>query len=121
MSDVTASEIGEDAAASDATRSKVGKAATLSDAERIEAATERALSGNLAKGAAKLKAQNKLFVRERLALLLDAGSFVEDSLLANTLGDDLPADGVVTGRGRVDGSRRGWRTLPVAVDVRAGG
>jgi len=26
-----------------------------------------------------------------------------------------------TWRGRVDGSRRGWRTLPVAVDVRAGG
>jgi acetyl-CoA carboxylase carboxyltransferase component len=72
-------------------------------AERIEVATERALSGNLTKGAAKLKAQNKLFVRERLALLLDPGSFVEDSLLANALGEDLPADGVVTGRGRVDG------------------
>jgi acetyl-CoA carboxylase carboxyltransferase component len=73
------------------------------DSERIEAATERAMSGNLEKGAAKLKAQHKLFVRERLGLLLDAGSFVEDSLLANSLGDDLPADGVVTGRGRVDG------------------
>jgi acetyl-CoA carboxylase carboxyltransferase component len=73
------------------------------DAERIEGATDRALAGNLESGAAKLKAQNKLFVRERLSLLLDAGSFVEDALLANSLAGDLPADGVVTGRGRVDG------------------
>ena len=36
-------------------------------------------------------------------LLLDAGSFVEDGLLANAAADDLPADGVVTGVGRVDG------------------
>ncbi len=34
---------------------------------------------------------------------LDAGSFSEDGLLANALADDLPADGVVTGVGRVDG------------------
>ncbi len=70
---------------------------------RIEAATDRALLGNLATGVGKLKAQNKLIVRDRLALLLDDGSFVEDSLLANSLSDDLPADGVVTGRGRVGG------------------
>ena len=75
----------------------------MSEAERIETATERAESGNLETGAAKLKAQGKLFVRDRLALLLDAGSFVEDGLLANTLASDLPADGVVTGRGRVEG------------------
>jgi acetyl-CoA carboxylase carboxyltransferase component len=47
--------------------------------------------------------QGKLFCRERLALLLDAQSFVEDALLANVLAGDLPADGVVTGIGRVDG------------------
>lgn len=75
----------------------------MSGAERVQTATDRAESGNLEAGAAKLKAQNKLFVRERLRLLLDEGSFVEDGLLANTLSADLPADGVVTGRGRVDG------------------
>ncbi|HEY8547961.1 MAG TPA: acyl-CoA carboxylase subunit beta [Acidimicrobiales bacterium] len=64
---------------------------------------ERALAGNLAKVGDKLAQQGKLFVRDRLALLLDEGSFVEDALLANTLADDLPADGVVTGVGRVDG------------------
>lgn len=51
----------------------------------------------------KLAAQGKLYVRDRLSLLLDEGSFVEDGLLANAAADDLPADGVVTGVGRVDG------------------
>ncbi|MDT4918670.1 MAG: hypothetical protein QOH89_3370 [Pseudonocardiales bacterium] len=53
--------------------------------------------------AAKLAAQNKLYVRERLALLFDADTFVEDGQLANTLATGLPADGVVTGQGLVDG------------------
>src|SRR5690242_20033240 len=53
-------------------------------------------------GAKKLAAQGKLPVRERIALLLDEGSFVEDGQLANALAH-LPADGVVTGRGTVDG------------------
>ena len=74
-----------------------------SDSERVAHVTERALGGNLAKGADKLAEQGKLFVRDRLALLLDDGSFVEDGLLANALAENLPADGVVTGVGRVDG------------------
>ena len=55
------------------------------------------------RAADKLAAQGKLFVRDRLALLLDEDSFVEDGQLANALADGLPADGVVTGRGLVDG------------------
>src|SRR5439155_23016674 len=51
----------------------------------------------------KLASQHKLFVRDRLALLIDEGSWVEDGLLANAAATDLPADGVVTGVGRVDG------------------
>jgi len=51
----------------------------------------------------KLREQNKLTVRERLDLLLDAGSFVEDGLFANVLAEDLPADGVVTGLGTIGG------------------
>ena len=58
-------------------------------------------------GAAKLAAQGKLPVRERIALLLDPDSFVEDGRLANAnatlAGAGLPADGVVTGQGLVDG------------------
>jgi methylmalonyl-CoA decarboxylase subunit alpha len=71
--------------------------------EDVGKAAERALRGNLERGAAKLEAQNKLFVRDRLDLLLDAGSFVEDGLLANAVAGDLPADGVVTGVGRIEG------------------
>ena len=51
----------------------------------------------------KLREQNKLTVRERLDLLLDAASFVEDGLFANALAEDLPADGVVTGIGAIGG------------------
>lgn len=77
-------------------------------ANRFEVAIARARTGNLAKGAEKLAAQNKLFVRDRIALLCDAGTFVEDQLLANVpyrdgMAEDLPADGVVTGVGEVDG------------------
>ncbi|MBA2279797.1 MAG: acyl-CoA carboxylase subunit beta [Actinomycetota bacterium] len=71
--------------------------------EDIAAAGERALKGNLHKEGEKLARQGKLFVRDRLALLLDEGSFVEDALLANASATDLPADGVVTGVGRVEG------------------
>ena len=75
----------------------------MSDSERIREHSERARQGNLAKEAEKLARQQKMFVRDRLALLLDEDSFVEDALLANALAGDLPADGVVTGIGRVDG------------------
>jgi methylmalonyl-CoA decarboxylase subunit alpha len=47
--------------------------------------------------------RGKLFVRKRLELLLDAGSFVEDGLLARTLDEGLPADAVVTGLGTIGG------------------
>ena len=71
----------------------------------LSTASARALQGNLDKEGPKLAKQNKLFVRDRLALLLDAGSFVEDGLLANASapGGDLPADGVVTGTGTIAG------------------
>ena len=46
----------------------------------------------------KLKDEGKLFVRDRLRLLLDPGSeFQEDFLFARSQEPDTPADGVVTG------------------------
>ncbi|MBK5289569.1 MAG: acyl-CoA carboxylase subunit beta, partial [Acidimicrobiia bacterium] len=72
-------------------------------AEEVAKRIERALAGNLEKDRGKLAAANKLFVRDRIARLLDDSSFVEDALLANALADDLPADGVVTGTGRIAG------------------
>ena len=69
----------------------------------LEELIARAVAGNLHKEADKLARQNKLFVRNRIDLLCDKGSFVEDGLLANAAAADLPADGVVTGVGRVEG------------------
>jgi acetyl-CoA carboxylase carboxyltransferase component len=63
---------------------------------------EKALKGGT-RHLAKLREQNKLTARERLNLLLDKGSFVEDGLFANVLADELPADGVVTGLGTIEG------------------
>ena len=52
----------------------------------------------------KLKDEGKLFVRDRLTLLLDPGSeFQEDFLFARNQEPDTPADGVVTGVGMVGG------------------
>jgi len=70
--------------------------------ERL-AAAYRATEQPSEKGRAKLRSQGKLAVRERIDLLVDAGTFVEDGRYANSLAGDLPADGVVTGRGEVDG------------------
>ncbi len=47
--------------------------------------------------------RGKLFARERIHLLVDEGSFVEDGQLANVLAGDLPADGVITGTAMIDG------------------
>lgn len=71
--------------------------------ERFSKATERALGGGPERYHDKLKAQGKLFVRDRVELLVDPGSFVEDGLLVRNDDADLAADGVVTGRARVDG------------------
>ena len=52
----------------------------------------------------KLKAEGKLFVRDRLTLLLDPGTeFEEEWLFARSQDAETPADGVVTGVGRVGG------------------
>lgn len=67
------------------------------------AAARRATTDIDEKAAARLARDDKLHVRERIRLLFDEGTFVEDSRLANATADALPADGVVTGQGLVDG------------------
>jgi acetyl-CoA carboxylase carboxyltransferase component len=69
----------------------------------LEGAVERALAGGPERHREKAIEQGKLPVRERVALLLDDGSFAEEALLANWQEDGLGADGVVTGIGTVDG------------------
>jgi methylmalonyl-CoA decarboxylase subunit alpha len=66
-------------------------------------ARERALAGGPERHRAKAAEQGKLPVRERIGLLLDAGSFAEEGQLANWQEEGLGADGVVTGVGAIDG------------------
>jgi len=66
-------------------------------------ATEQARLGGPERHRARALEQGKLPVRERVARLLDHGSFAEDGVLANAEQDGLGADGVVTGLGRVAG------------------
>ncbi len=47
--------------------------------------------------------RGKLFARERVRLLVDEGSFVEDGQFANVAAGDLPADGVITGTATIAG------------------
>src|SRR5258706_949095 len=70
--------------------------------ERYKKLRESALKGGT-RYLPKLREQHKLTARERLDLLLDAGSFVEDGLFANVLAEELPADGVITGLGTIGG------------------
>jgi acetyl-CoA carboxylase carboxyltransferase component len=66
--------------------------------------SKRLQSGGSQKYHEKLANAGKLFARERLTLLLDQDSFVEDGLFANSLEDGLPADGVITGTGKINGT-----------------
>ena len=62
----------------------------MTDATHVKEALDRASQGGPERHRAKSIEQGKLFVRDRIALLLDDGSFVEDGLLANAAGDGLP-------------------------------
>lgn len=73
--------------------------------EQLEEKVEEILAGGQAKYHEQLKAQNKLFVRDRLKLLFDDGKYTEDGRFANYEAGDLPADGVVTAMGKVNGQR----------------
>jgi acetyl-CoA carboxylase carboxyltransferase component len=64
----------------------------------VRVAREQALAGLDAS-----KWTNKVPVRDRLRLLLDPGSWVEDGLMANARAEGFPADGVLTGVGRING------------------
>jgi acetyl-CoA carboxylase carboxyltransferase component len=77
----------------------------MSRTDDFEALAAKAHLGGAPKYHEANAAAGKLFCRERIALLCDdAGKdFVEDGLLANATAGDLPADGVVTGVGRVHG------------------
>lgn len=69
----------------------------------LEQLRERVLGGGAEKYHAANAAKGKLFARERVAYLVDEGSFVEDGIYANATAEGLPADGVVTGTATIEG------------------
>lgn len=64
---------------------------------------EQIKKGGAPKYHEKNQEQGKMFVRDRLSLLFDPGFELEDALFANYMAGDLPADGVVTGMGKING------------------
>jgi acetyl-CoA carboxylase carboxyltransferase component len=69
----------------------------------VGALRERIERGGAAKYHESAAASGKMFARDRIALIADAGSFTEDGRFANVLADGLPADGVITGTATLDG------------------
>ncbi len=93
--------------------------------QQVEEHRQTIQSGGKQKYHDRNRERGKLFVRERLELLLDDGLEIEDGAFANVQAGDLPADGVITGVGKVGGRRVaiiandstvkagswGWRTV----------
>ena len=71
--------------------------------DKIKAELARIEQGGAPKYHQKNAEAGKLFARERVRLLVDLDSFVEDGALANANDKELPADGVVTGLAKVNG------------------
>ncbi|MFL5421538.1 MAG: acyl-CoA carboxylase subunit beta [Myxococcales bacterium] len=71
--------------------------------EKIKGELRRIEKGGAPKYHQKNAETGKLFARERVRLLLDESSFLEDGVLANALDPELPADGVITGLGKIGG------------------
>ncbi|MEC5422569.1 acyl-CoA carboxylase subunit beta [Virgibacillus sp. C22-A2] len=75
----------------------------MSYVEDLQKRMEKIEKGGLEKYHQKNEEKGKLFVRKRLELLFDEGMNIEDAFFANCMDDTLPADGVVTGIGKVNG------------------
>ncbi len=71
--------------------------------DKIKTELARIEKGGAPKYHQKNAETGKLFARERVRLLVDDGSFIEDGALANASDPELPADGVITGLAKVNG------------------
>ncbi len=72
--------------------------------EHLLAEIERINKGGAEKYHERIREQKKLFARDRLKLLLDDGKMeFEDGMFAENQNPELPADGNITGVGRIHG------------------
>ncbi len=85
---------------------RLNHAHNLQLCQELEALKDRLRQGGGEKAQARQSSQGKLFVRDRIAALCDPGTpFLETGLLAahGVYGDAVPAAGLVTGVGMVQG------------------
>lgn len=73
--------------------------------ESLEERAKKIASGGSEKYHEKNAEKGKMFVRERLHLLFDEEMDIEDAFFANCQDESLPADGVVTGIGKINGEK----------------
>ncbi|MBB6452787.1 acetyl-CoA carboxylase carboxyltransferase component [Salirhabdus euzebyi] len=73
--------------------------------EKLQQTIETIAKGGGEKYHAKNKEKGKMFVRERLTMLFDNDLDIEDAFFANCMDGSLPADGVVTGIGKINGQK----------------
>ncbi len=71
--------------------------------EKLAKVVQQAERGGAEKYHQKNAEAGKLFARERIRLLVDADSFIEEGKLANNLESELASDGVITGVARIGG------------------
>src|SRR3954464_14321921 len=71
--------------------------------DKVKEALARIEKGGAPRYHQKNAETGKLFARERVRLLLDADSFVEDGAFANAADPELPAGGGSTGLGKMGG------------------
>ncbi len=103
----------------------------MSSEQKLQQLADEIKAGGKEKYHQANRRKGKLFVRQRLELLLDPGEVVEDGFWANCLAGGLPADGVVTGMGKIHGQTVcfmandstvkagswGWRTVEKIIRI----
>ncbi|TCT17592.1 acetyl-CoA carboxylase carboxyltransferase component [Melghiribacillus thermohalophilus] len=103
----------------------------MSTDKRLQETIERIRKGGAEKYHEKNKEKGKWFVRDRLKRLFDDDIDIEDAFFANCQDDKLPADGVVTGIGKINGQTVcvmandstvkagswGWRTVEKIIRI----
>lgn len=92
------------AATGDGDWDKEGAVITEREAELREA-IEDILSGGPERGHEKIAELGKVFVRERLDMIFDEIEYEDGTFARHAAADELPADGVITGVGTIDGRK----------------
>ena len=73
--------------------------------ETVREELEEVLSGGPERGFDKIEDLGKLFVRDRLDMIFDRIDYEDGSFASHSDDDELPADGLVTGIGSIDGRK----------------